>query len=197
MPERQALLWAVAVRRQLDRWEPLAALHLGGSLKPPSFRAITSEEMWRGEIEHHFHLIAAGKLLQAIPLLSEPPAIDPTVRAELKEVRDLLEHWTDDMPLFNVTPQKEQTPPGIGPELRRTQPGQRSLRLVELKQHGRTPAHPACHRPRSPHPGRLGHRHGARSSPGARTVCATGSSEPMARTAEPTQLVATSGHRFN
>lgn len=167
MPERQALLWAVAVRRQLDRWEPLVALHLDGDLKPPSRRSITSEEMWRGEVEHHFLLIAAANLLHAIPLLSEPPVIDPTVRAELKEVRDLLEHWTDNMPVFNVRPRTSQPPRTSGRSFAARNPvkGPYGWWNWSSKDGPRVTPHVTAQDLRALADSVPGHRGGARSSP--------------------------------
>lgn len=109
MPWRQALLWASAVRRQLGRWEPLVAKHCrvmndrSLSPKPAVPTTMTTEEMWQGEIERHFLLVAAHDLLKAIDLLDAPPAVDATVRAELTEARDLVEHWVENMPHFMVS----------------------------------------------------------------------------------------------
>jgi hypothetical protein len=55
--------------------------------------------------------VAARNLLRALDL--EPPsglAIDPTIRAELREGRDLVEHWPENLPVFNVTPRREDPP---------------------------------------------------------------------------------------
>jgi hypothetical protein len=75
---------------------------------PPT--AMRSEEYWQGEIERHFLLIAARNLVKAIELMEPAPEVDPVVRAELIETRDLLEHWTENMPVFNITPRPR--PPG-------------------------------------------------------------------------------------
>lgn len=114
IPERQALVWASAVRRQLGRWEPLVAKHLLTTIEPsmtpqPEPRmTMTSEEYWQGEIERHFLLIAARNLLKAIDLMDHPPTVGTVIRAELIEARDLVEHWTENMPVFNVTPRPRQ-----------------------------------------------------------------------------------------
>jgi hypothetical protein len=67
-----------------------------------------SDDYWQGELERHMLLIAARNLVKAIELLDCPPVVDPVVRAELIETRDLLEHWTENMPVFNVTPRPRQ-----------------------------------------------------------------------------------------
>jgi len=103
MLNRQRLFWVVATRRQLERWEPLVAsvirLNLLDSLVPD---CVT---VWTAQMEHHFALIAARNLLKALDL--DPPmkvSVDPTLRSELIEGRDLHEHWVENMPIFNVTP---------------------------------------------------------------------------------------------
>lgn len=64
------------------------------------------------EFEHHFALVAARNLVKALELApASRIVIDPTLRAELIEGRDLLEHWTENMPLFNVTPRPAEPRP--------------------------------------------------------------------------------------
>jgi hypothetical protein len=73
--------------------------------------------MWAVETEHHFALFAASHLLQALDL--DPVtnvAINKTMRAELKEGRDLHEHWLDNLPVFNVSPRVRQPPRTPGRE---------------------------------------------------------------------------------
>jgi hypothetical protein len=102
MVNRQRLLWAVATRRQLERWEPIVAgiVRDGFAERPPD-----GADVWAAEIERHFTLVAARNLFRALDL---PPAsgvsVDPTVRAELIEGRNLNEHWRENMPIFNVRP---------------------------------------------------------------------------------------------
>jgi hypothetical protein len=117
MPERQPLVWASAVRRQLERWEPLVARHVLAGLQkhqspspeqPISFGLF---EMWQGESEHHFLLVAAGQLLKGLGMLDAPPKIGEVVASELREARDLNEHWEDNMPVFNVGPARPKEPP--------------------------------------------------------------------------------------
>jgi hypothetical protein len=108
MVNRQRLLWAVATRRQLERWERIVArIVLGGFAgdKPGAL------DVCSAEIERHFALVAAGHLLVALDL--DPPsniARGSTLRHELREGRHLHEHWLDNMPVFNVRPSTAQPP---------------------------------------------------------------------------------------
>jgi hypothetical protein len=106
MINRQRLLWTIATRRQLERWEPYVAESLRLEFKGEH---LNDTEIWLAEIEHHFALVAARNLMRALEL--EPAAqvsIDSTLRAELIEGRDLHEHWPENMPVFNVTPRVEE-----------------------------------------------------------------------------------------
>jgi hypothetical protein len=112
MVNRQRLVWTVATRRQLERWEPLVAAAVLASFED---RKLAGADVWSAEIEHHFALVAAGHLLWALEL--DPPskvAIPPTVRDELREGRDLHEHWPDNLSVFNVRPRVEQPPRRTG-----------------------------------------------------------------------------------
>lgn len=108
MVNRQRLVWTIATRRQLERWEPFVA---AGVLRGMDSRQLDPADIWSAEIEHHFALVAARHLLRALEL--EPVSkvsVDSTLRAELIEGRDLHEHWTDNLPVFNVTPRAEHPP---------------------------------------------------------------------------------------
>jgi len=112
MVNRERLVWTVATRRQLGRWEPLVAASV---LRGFEDRQLDDADIWAAQIEHHFALIAARHLLQALEL--DPPtnvAVDPTLRAELKEGRDLHEHWLENVPVFNVSPRVKQPPRSSG-----------------------------------------------------------------------------------
>jgi hypothetical protein len=97
MVDRQLLFWTVTTRRQLERWEACVAemvsLGLEGKQDP-------GQLVWRGEAEHHFMFLAARNLVRAAELLAEP-LIDTALAETLKDVRDLLEHWDENMPIFN------------------------------------------------------------------------------------------------
>ena len=77
---RARLLWVIATRRQLERWEPIAAAAL---LADRDGRQLDDADVCSAVIEHHFALVAAAHLLVALDL---PPTssvpIDETMRAE-------------------------------------------------------------------------------------------------------------------
>ena len=72
-------------------------------------RRLDSVDIWTAATEHHFALVAARNLFRALDL---PPAanikVDPTLRSELIEGRDLNEHWPENLPVFNVTPRQQE-----------------------------------------------------------------------------------------
>jgi hypothetical protein len=106
MLNRSRLLWTVATRRQLERWEPFVARQVYAQYGK---RLVQDGDVWIAQLEHHFALVAARNLIHALEL--EPAstvALDPTIRSELIEGRDLLEHWVDNLPVFNVTPRPRQ-----------------------------------------------------------------------------------------
>jgi hypothetical protein len=100
---RQVLLWTVAARVQLERWEGLLSDWIGRELIEQPF---PDRDIWRTQYEWHFCLIAARNLLGALDLLDPPEPVDQTLRDEIIEVRDLNEHWKENMPVFNVKPQQ-------------------------------------------------------------------------------------------
>ena len=106
MVRRQRLFWAVATRRQLERWEPLVAEWVYRNLFN---RQLDDVDVWAAQAEHHLALVAARHLLHALDLAPAARVlVDPTVRDELIEGRDLNEHWTENMPVFNVNPRQTQ-----------------------------------------------------------------------------------------
>jgi hypothetical protein len=101
MINRQRLLWAIATRQQLERWEPYVAAAVRDD-------GLSDSDIWAAEIEHHLALVAARHLIQALELAPTGVSIDPTVRDELVEGRDLHEHWLDNLPVFLKTPRMAQ-----------------------------------------------------------------------------------------
>jgi hypothetical protein len=102
------LIWTIATRGQLERWESLVAAWVRDGL---ARRQTEGAVIWTAATEHHFALIAARNLLRALdldPATSVP--VDATLRNELIEGRDLNEHWPENLPVFNVTPRVEQPP---------------------------------------------------------------------------------------
>jgi hypothetical protein len=122
MVNRERLFWTVATRRQLERWEPLFAESVR---RRHDDRQLDDSDIWAAQIEHHFALIAGGHLLQALELdPASNVSLDPTLRAELKEGRDLHEHWQDNLAVFNVTPRVEQPPRKSGRDFAARNPDQ-------------------------------------------------------------------------
>lgn len=121
MLNRQRLFWALATRRQLERWEPLVAAFLRDQL---AGRNADSALVWQAEVEHHFALVAAHHLLVA---LARSPAsnvpVNTDMRADLKDGRDLLEHWEDNLEVFMVTPPPRPPPRKSGKSFARRNPG--------------------------------------------------------------------------
>jgi hypothetical protein len=99
---RARLVWIVATRRQLEQWEAIVSRVLRDSM---AGRRVEDWSWWSAEIERHFLLVAARNLFRALDLApTSSVSVDPILRAELIEGRDLQEHWPDNMPVFNVTP---------------------------------------------------------------------------------------------
>lgn len=104
MQYRMLLQFSIAVRRQLDRWEALVSESIN--------HAMRNEEnpgrlIWDTEIEHRLLLSSCGQLLKSLDMSDLEVEVDPVMRAELKEVPDLLEHWENNMQIFNVNPRPE------------------------------------------------------------------------------------------
>src|SRR5262249_7294102 len=103
---RQQLLWALATRRQLDRWEALVARSVCAGLGwGPS---LTSEAIWQAATEHHFALIAAHHMMRSIALPGSRIALPQALAHDIRDGRDMHEHWEENMPVFNVTPRAQQ-----------------------------------------------------------------------------------------
>jgi hypothetical protein len=82
---RERLLWALATRRQLERWEPHVAAAVRRSVEG---RELDSADIWSAEIEHHFALVAARNLFRALDLRPATRVlIEATLRAEVDASR--------------------------------------------------------------------------------------------------------------
>jgi hypothetical protein len=72
-------------------------------------RQLDDADIWLAAIEHHFILIGARNLFRALDLApAANVSVDPTLRSELIEGRDLHEHWAENLPVFNMTPRQTQ-----------------------------------------------------------------------------------------
>lgn len=86
----------------LDRWEALIAENLLN--EPHDTVRSAGALIWQAQFEHPFCLIAARHLLRTLDMSGLPIAVDEVLRAEIMEGRDLLEHWDENMPVFNIQP---------------------------------------------------------------------------------------------
>lgn len=103
---RQILFWAVAARRQMDRWEPLVVEHLSGTY--PDRPKMAGERIWLGELEHHFSVVALDHMLDALKLWPNKVRLPDLLSSEVAEVRDLSTHWIENMPIFNTRPRPRE-----------------------------------------------------------------------------------------
>lgn len=97
MVDRQLLFWTITTRRQLEQWEASLAeiISLGLQSNQPA-----GQQIWRNQADHHFLFLAARNLVRAADLAAES-LIETPLAETLKDVRDLLEHWDENMPIFN------------------------------------------------------------------------------------------------
>ena len=116
MPHRQALLWCVAARRQLDRWEAVVARIVRGASSglPPG------PLVWEAESERHLALVAVRSTLRAAKLAGMETEV--ALETDLNNLRDLAEHWDENMPVFNVWPRAKSAPHRSGKEFSRAHP---------------------------------------------------------------------------
>jgi hypothetical protein len=96
--DRQVLLWVVGTRRQLRRWELVLARCVrawDASAQPdPS-------DIWLGQVERHLALIATNNLLRAIEdARGRFKGFPPQLERDVRNLRDLQEHWDEQWPSF-------------------------------------------------------------------------------------------------
>lgn len=98
---RETLFWVVATRIQLRRWEVAHA---------PIVRAAVIEDrepdgaaIWEAQRERHLTFVAARNLVRALNLDGQEVELDKTLNV-MHWGRDLLEHWDENMPIFNQRP---------------------------------------------------------------------------------------------
>jgi hypothetical protein len=75
-----------------------------------SGRQLDGAQVSAAAAEHHFALVAARHLFQALDLAPAGVSAERTMRAELIEGRNLHEHCFENLPVFNVTPRTAQPP---------------------------------------------------------------------------------------
>ena len=99
-------MWAAATQTQIERWEPQFARRVAsGAWKeaPP----IPKSSIWQELADRHFVLIAAAQLVSAMKFARFPIQAPEPMATEITAGRDLVEHWQDNMPIFNVHPRTE------------------------------------------------------------------------------------------
>jgi hypothetical protein len=75
--------------------------------------------------------LAARNLVRAAELAAES-SIETPLAETLKDVRDLLEHWDENMPIFNTRPRG--VPPRLsGKTIRGTKPDRDSILVLHLE----------------------------------------------------------------
>ena len=100
-----ASLWAIATRRQLERWEPYLARNVA---ELHARRQLPGIDVWAAQIEHHLLLVAARNMLGALDV--EPKSsvqIDGDVRTDLIGGRGIVEHWRENWHAFTSHPRPE------------------------------------------------------------------------------------------
>lgn len=119
---REALVWAVATRMQIDRWEPLVLAWVRAEMEGTDF---PGRDHWRGQIEHHFLVVAARQLIRAIGMLDPPEPVDNLMRKDIIGTRDLQAHWDENMPVFNRFPRSASPARKSGQSYMETNPAAR------------------------------------------------------------------------
>jgi hypothetical protein len=101
---RQIAVWSVGTRRHLENWERQIATWVADGIRNEG-RPPGGQLVWSASLDHHMCLVALRNLLRALDLTKNPPALpNGFASATVKSVRDLLEHWDENMPIFNVSP---------------------------------------------------------------------------------------------
>lgn len=118
---RQVLFWAVATRRHLELWETHVARIVADDLMG---RKSSGQLIWNSQLDRHMTIICLRNVLRALDVAEDPPEVPSVVANTVKNVRDLLEHWDENMPIFNVTPRREEPPRTSGKDFAKAHPNQ-------------------------------------------------------------------------
>lgn len=109
--KRSLLIWVGASIEQLHGWESLLAEDFVAGWNAPEAPR-NGRLIWRLHTHRHFLMVALAHVLTALKKAREKSVyhlnIDPTIRDEIKETRDLLEHWKENVPIFNTRPRPRQ-----------------------------------------------------------------------------------------
>ena len=102
---REILLWTGAAMDQLHSWESDLAIEFVRSWKK---EAADGRLHWRMQIHRHLLFVVLNHLLTALDMATGRGTyhvqIAPIVSAEIRETRDLLEHWKENSAIFNTQP---------------------------------------------------------------------------------------------
>ena len=110
---REVAVWSAASQIQIERWEPLVAQRIAYEFTkndPARAQPLPSDLAWRAEMERHFLLVAAAHLITALKFASFRVQMPALLAAELGAGRDLVEHWKENMPVFNSYPRTKVPP---------------------------------------------------------------------------------------
>jgi hypothetical protein len=117
--DRQLLFWEIVTRRQLEHWEHSVAEIVRLGLQSTS---LPGSLVWLAEADRHLVFVAARNLLRAAQLEQEA-LFDQGIAENITNVRDLLEHGEQNMPVFNVSPQRGIPPRQSGRNFSAQHPG--------------------------------------------------------------------------
>jgi hypothetical protein len=99
MQDRQIMLWVIATRRQVRRWEIVLARWLKADLK--SDTSADPSDIWQAQIEWHLALVAANNLVRAVAnTRGRISAMPEDLATDIRNHRDLQEHWDEQWPAF-------------------------------------------------------------------------------------------------
>jgi hypothetical protein len=98
MQNRQVMLWLLATRRQVRRWEVVLAAEVRAQL---SGNQAAGGTVWTAQIERHLAFVAANNLLRALDNADDRfLTIPEDLATDVRTNRDLQEHWDEQWPAF-------------------------------------------------------------------------------------------------
>lgn len=93
------LLWVIGARREIERWEYLAAQVLREDLD--KIGTIDGPRYWLSHLNHHLAVVATHHAIEAAKLDPDFHArMDAADSRLIRDVRDLHEHWVENKPIF-------------------------------------------------------------------------------------------------
>lgn len=99
MQDRQVLIWVIATRHQVRRWEIVLARWLKADQQ--SATSADPSDVWHAQIEWHLALVAANNMVRAVTnTRGRISAIPEDLATDIRTHRDLQEHWDEQWPAF-------------------------------------------------------------------------------------------------